>query len=349
MIKAHANILAAIGNTPLVRLNKLPAGSASIYLKLEQMSAGGSVKDRIAQGMIEDAEASGRLRPGMTIIESSSGNTAIGLAMIAAVKGYRMVAICDRFLPGGKRWKLRSYGADIVFLPATAEGLDTVELRIQIASELAAKVPNAITLLQYDNLANRDTHYRTTGQEIWRDTEGAVDACVMAVGTCGTVSGVGRALKEKNPKVRIVGVEPVGSIIFGGDPGTYLVQGGGLSFIPRNLDREVIDEAMKVRDEDTFTAARRLALEEGIMVGGTGGAVTFAAKQVAERLGPGACVVGVIPDSGDRYLDTMYSDDWLSGHAMPVPPHSPPPGLDAAVREIGCSVNEFSAGERAAP
>jgi cysteine synthase len=228
-----------------------------------------------------------------------------------------------------------------VFLPETPEGLDTVELRIDLARRIATRLPNAITLLQYDNLANRETHYHTTGREIWRDTAGRIDGCVMAVGTCGTISGVGRALKEENSTIWIMGVEPVGSILFGGEPGPYLVQGGGLSFVPANLDTTVVDEGIKVTDRDSFLTARELARGEGISVGGTGGAVVFGARTLAERLGPRCCVVGVVPDAGDRYLDTFYSDDWLAQHEIPIRHQLPSGELLASCREFGCTVNQF--------
>ena len=334
------SILETIGNTPTLRVRG--DGRGDVFLKLEQFNGGGSVKDRIALGMVDAAEASGLLKPGMTIIESSSGNTAIGLAMIAAVRGYRMVAVCDRHLPAGKRRKLHGLGADIVFLPDTPEGEDTVEIRIAIAKKLTELVPGSVTLLQFDNLVNRETHYRTTGQEIWRDLEGRLDACVVASGTCGTVSGVGQALKEKDPSIRIVGVEPEGSILFGGKPGRYLVQGGGLSFIPGNLDRSVVDAGIKVSDADAFSAARTLAVTHGVMVGGTGGMVVHACLEIAAELGRDSRVVGVIPDSGDRYIDSMYDDGWLAQHevVLTAPVRPSIAGMSEAARELGCVVND---------
>lgn len=334
-----------VGNTPLVRLNKLVGkDDAEVLLKLEYYNPGGSLKDRIAFGMVEDAERNGRLKSGMTIIESSSGNTAIGLSIIGAIRGYKVVCICDRFVPFTKKLKLHSYGAHVVFLPQTPEGMDTVELRIEIAKKMAEKIPNSMTLLQYDNLANRETHYRATGQEIWRDTEGTLDACIVAVGTCGTISGVGKALKEKNRNIKIIGVEPRGSIIFGGTDAPYLVQGGGLSFIPKNLMRHVIDEGVKVSDQEAFETARLLAKEEGIMVGGSAGSVVFVALRLAKKLGKGKRIVAIVPDSGDRYLDTFYSDEWLDKHGISRAPflRAPPDDiLTSVVKSLNCTIDSF--------
>jgi cysteine synthase len=344
MYGKHDCILDLIGNTPVVRLQKMvrPKG-AEVYLKLEQFNAGGSVKDRIALAMVNDAEQRGALKPGMTIIESSSGNTAIGLAIICAVRGYKLVAICDRYLPLTKRNRLRAYGAQIVFLGETAEGLDTVELRIEISKRLSERVPDSMTLLQYDNPCNREAHYRTTGREILRVFGGQLDACVVPVGTCGSVSGIGRALKEHDAGIKVYGVEPVGSILFGGEPGPYFVQGGGLSFIPKNLDRSVIDAGFKVSDADAFTTARLLARKEGIMIGGSGAMAVFVGLRLAAEMGPSGKVVVVAPDSGDRYIDCVYSDDWLRSHQLPTDAFETQadPAIRDAAADLGCSVNDF--------
>lgn len=307
----------AVGSTPLYRTRHLSArADVEIYLKLEYFNPGGSIKDRTALYMIEGAEQAGSLRPGMTIIESSSGNTAIGLSMLASERDYGVVAICDRHLPATKRARLAAYGARIVFLPYTPPGMDTVELRIALANRLAANVPDAITLGQYTNPANVDAHYHGTGPEILAALGAIPSVVVASVGTCGTISGVGRALKEFDQGVRIVGVEPVGSVIFGGSDATYYVQGGGLSFVPPILDRSVIDFGLKVSDADAIAAAHEFARREGIMVGGTGGLVLHALRSLSAEMSNGQCLVGIIPDAGDRYMDTLYNDAWLLGHGF---------------------------------
>jgi cysteine synthase len=322
---------------------KAEPDDAELLVKLEQFNAGGSVKDRIALNMVDKAERSGVLKPGMTIIESSSGNTAIGLAIISAVRGYKLVAICDRHLPLTKRLKLRAYGAHVVFLPDTPEGFDTVELRIEISKRLSGRIPGSITLLQYDNLTNREAHYFTTGQEILSDVGGHLDACVVPMGTCGSVSGIGRALKDHDARIKVYGVEPRGSVLFGGEPAYYLVQGGGLSFIPKNLDRSVIDAGIKVADADSFTTARLLSLREGLMLGGSGAMAVFVGLRLTREMGRGRKVVVMAPDSGDRYIDSIYSDDWLRSHQVPTKSfetEAEPEVSEAAAAE-GCSVNSF--------
>jgi len=310
--KIYNNILELCGDTPLVRLNKIVSkDGANVFVKLEMFNPAGSIKDRIAFSMIEDAEKNGRLKSGGIIVESSSGNTGVGLAMAGAVKGYTVIVICDRYLPMAKKIKLLSFGAHIIFLYKTPKGSDTVELRLDLAKQIASMLPNGITLNQYDNLVNRETHYRTTGPEIVRDLDGKVNAVVCAVGTTGTLSGAGKAIKELVPTAKVIGVEPEGSIIFGGKPGKYLVQGGGLSFIPKNLDRSVIDIGVKVSDTNTFRTCRGLALREGLMVGGSAGGVVYAALKIAKKMKKNENVVCVLPDGGDRYLETIYSDTWL--------------------------------------
>ena len=340
----YKSIIELTGNTPLVRLrNHQPSVQSEIYLKLEWTNAGGSIKDRIALSMVEDAEAWGRLKPGMTIVESSSGNTAIGLAIISAIRGYRFIAVCDRFLPPGKKYKLWAYGASIAFLSETPEGEDTVEIRIEMAKRIAAQVPGAITLDQYDNRANRESHLRTTGPELLRDMHEGLDACVVSMGTCGSISGIGAALKAMSRDVLVVGVEPIGSVIYGGESGRYLVSGGGLSFTPGNLDRSVVDRAVKISDLDAFRAARDLARTEGIMVGGSGGLVVKGCRDLALELGPDKRIVGVLPDSGDRYLESVYSDAWMSEHGLPLSRPADQVGqpLLAAIEKEGCTLNEY--------
>lgn len=333
---------ALIGRTPLYQLRRFRPGGAALFVKLEQFNPGGSLKDRTALGMIQRAESEGALRPGMRIIESSSGNTAIGLAMLAVDRDCTVTAICDRHLPAAKRGRLRALGAEIVFLPETPPGTDTVELRIAVANSLARTVPNAMSLGQYSNPANPNIHYRTTGPEIWSAVNGRMDAVVIAVGTCGTISGVGRYVKEQDARVRVIGVEPAGSIIFGGADEPYFIQGGGLSFIPSILDRSVIDDGRKVCDRDAIAAAHELALTEGWMVGGTGGLVAHVLGELAYELDPGAKVVGIIPDGGERYLDTLYDEQWLADHAFDAQRGRGDSGdnaLGEAVRALGCTLN----------
>lgn len=339
----NIDYLKLIGKTPIVKVNNiLNNNCANVYLKLEWFNAGGSIKDRTALKMIEDQELSGRLKPGMTIIESSSGNTAIGLAIICAIKGYKLIAICDRYIPMVKRNKLYGYGADIVFIPKTPEGLDTVELRIELSKKIANFLPNSVTLMQYENPSNPEAHYLYTGQEIWEDFKESLDACVMAVGTCGTISGVGKALKEKNKKIKIYGVEPEGSIIFGGLAGKYYIQGGGLSFIPKILDRNFIDEGFKVLDFDGIKTARELAEKEGLMVGGTGAIVAHTCFNLAKNLGANKNILGIIPDAGDRYLDTIYNNEWCSLHNFIYEKNKiPEKKLKEILKKEGCTLNEF--------
>jgi len=334
-----------IGGTPLVQLHRFHAGHASLFLKLEQFNPGGSIKDRTALGMIVRAERDGLLRPGVRIVESSSGNTAIGLAMLAIERGYLVTAICDRHLPATKRARLAAFGASVVFIPETPPGMDTVALRIAVATYLAREAPGCVSLGQYSNEANPDIHYATTGPEIWNDMEGAVDAVVAAVGTCGTITGVARFLKQQDPRIRVVGVEPQGSVVFGGCNEPYFIQGGGLSFVPSILDRTVIDEGRKVRDLDAVKAVRELARTEGVMVGGTGGLVAHVLGELAVELGSPRKIVGIIPDGGDRYVDTLYEPAWLEAHGIvddgdagaSTAAHAA--SFIDAVRGIGCSLD----------
>jgi cystathionine beta-synthase len=310
---------------------------------MEQFNPGGSVKDRTALGIIEYEERTGRLTPGMTIIESSSGNTAIGLSILAKARGYRVIAVCDRHLPAVKRARLRAFGADTVFLPDTPVGLDTVQLRIRLAEHLAAELPGAITLNQYSNPGNPAIHYRMTGPEIWTALEGNVSAVVAAVGTCGTISGVGRYLKEQNPDLLIAGAEPKGSVIFGGEPGPYLVQGGGLSFVPPNFHTSSVDVGFQIPDRETFSWVRDTADQEGWMLGGTGGLVMAGIHRVVSEFGSGDTIVGIIPDAGDRYAETLFDEGWIARHAGPrrterVPSHDP---LTMLANDLGCSVNRI--------
>lgn len=335
------SISSMIGETPLYELQRFHCG-ARAYIKLEQLNPGGSIKDRTALGMIRRAESEGLLYPGIRLVESSSGNTAIGLAMLASERGYRVTAICDRHLPEGKRARLFAYGADIVFLPHTPPGMDTVQLRIALAEYIAEHLPGSISLGQFSNPANPQIHYDTTGPEIWDALDGRVDAVVAAVGTCGTITGVGRYMKEQNAGVLIVGVEPEGSIIFGGVEKPFFVQGGGLNFIPTILDRSVVDRGFKVSDADAIAAAHELGASDGVMVGGTAGLVLQGLRRIGAELGPESTIVGILPDGGERYLDTVYDRRWLAEHAFGPRgdgSRTEDGALSAEMARIGCSVN----------
>lgn len=297
-------ILDLIGNTPVVRLSRVPpTGSAAIWAKLERNNPGGSVKDRIAKAMIEAAEEAGTLAPGGVIVEPTSGNTGIGLAMVAAVKGYRVILTMPETMSAERRALLRAFGAELVLTPG-AEGMKGAIARAEeLARELGAFIPQ-----QFKNPANPDIHRRSTAAEILSQV-GELDAFVSGVGTGGTITGVGEVLKAALPQVQIVAVEPAGSpVLSGGSPGKHKIQGIGAGFVPAILNTHVIDEIIQVTDEDATTMARRLAREEGILVGISSGAAVWAAIQVAQRLGEGKTVVTVLPSNGERYLSTGLFD-----------------------------------------
>ena len=294
------HVLELIGHTPMVRLRRLPApGAATVLAKLESFNPGGSIKDRTCLSMIEDAEAKGALKPGSTIIEATSGNTGIGLAMIGAVKGYRVILTMPSTLSTERRYILNSYGATVILTPAE----DGMIGAVKKADELMANTPGAFMPRQFQNPANPEIHRKTTAQEILRATEGDLDAFVAGVGTGGTITGVGEVLKRKQPKARIVAVEPAGSpVLSGGEPGGHLIQGIGAGFVPPILNRAVIDTIVRVTDDDAHAMAKRLAREEGIFVGLSAGAACWAALQTAKEFGTGKTVVVVLPDTGERYF-----------------------------------------------
>jgi cysteine synthase A len=289
-----------VGATPLVRLRRLaPPGGASVLAKLESTNPGGSIKDRIALAMVEDAERRGALRPGATIVEPTSGNTGVGLAMVAAVKGYRLILTMPEDMSEERRRLLARFGAEIHLTPAI-EGMTGA---VHAAQELCRAHPDYVMPQQFQNPANPEIHRRTTALEILEATEGRVDAFVAGVGTGGTVTGVGEVLREKVPGVRIVAVEPARSpVLSGGKFGIHAIQGIGASFVPGVLNRAVIDEIVLVRDEDATSTTLRLTREEGLLVGVSAGANVWAALGVAERLGRDRVVVTVLPDTGERYL-----------------------------------------------
>ncbi len=294
------NILKLIGNTPMARLNRLPAsGSATVLAKLESLNPAGSVKDRIALAMVEDAEAKGRLRPGATIVEPTSGNTGIGLAMVAAVKGYRLILTMPEDMSLERRKLLGRYGAELVLTPAI-EGMSGA---VYAAQQLVEDNPGFFMPQQFTNPANPEIHRRTTAQEILRDTGGAFDAFVCGVGTGGTITGVGEVLKKEKPHVLVVAVEPARSpVLSGGKAGVHRIDGIGAGFIPGVLNHAVIDEVMTVEDEEAYATMALLAREEGLMVGASSGANIFAAIKVAQRLGRDKVVVTILPDTGERYF-----------------------------------------------
>jgi cysteine synthase A len=294
------SVLDLIGNTPLVRLNRLPSpGSATILAKVESQNPGGSVKDRIARSMIEDAEQRGALRAGSTLVEPTSGNTGIGLALVAVVKGYRLILTMPDDMSLERRRLLARLGAELVLTPAI-EGMTGA---VYAAQELCRTNPGYVMLQQFENPANPDVHRRTTALEILEATGGKIDAFVAGVGTGGTITGVGEVLRQRAPRVRIVAVEPTRSpVLSGGKARVHGIQGIGASFVPGILNRAVIDEVVQVKDEDAMGTALRLAREEGLLVGISAGANVWAALGVAERLGAGRTVVTVLCDTGERYL-----------------------------------------------
>ena len=310
MKKIAERLTDLVGNTPLLELNNYNKNKrlkARVIAKLEYFNPAGSVKDRVALAMIEDAEAKGLLKPGATIIEPTSGNTGVGLAFVAAAKGYKLILTMPDTMSLERRNLLKALGAELVLTP----GADGMKGAIARAEELKAANPGSLILQQFDNPANPAMHERTTGQEIWRDTDGRVDIFVAGVGTGGTVSGVGAALKANNPKVRIVAVEPEDSpVLSGGQLGPHKLQGIGAGFVPSVLNTGIYDEIFTVTTDQAFTTGRLIAHKEGILVGITSGAALYAAAQIAKRPeNAGKTVVALLPDSGDRYLSTpMFAE-----------------------------------------
>ncbi|CAN5519180.1 cystathionine beta-synthase [soil metagenome] len=306
------DIIAAMGNTPIVRLNGVTRGLRTpVAAKLEMMNPGGSVKDRIGIRMVEEAEKRGWLKPGGTIVEPTSGNTGVGLAMAAAVKGYSCIFVMPDKVAAEKVALLRAYGAEVVTTPTSVER-DSPESYYSVADRLTREVPNAFQPNQYFNPMNPKTHFESTGPEIWEQTGGAITHFVAGVGTGGTISGVARYLKDRNPEVVVVGVDPEGSIYTSATLHAYKVEGVGEDFWPGTFDRTMVDQWVQVSDRDSLLTARDVTREEGILIGGSGGMAVWAALKVARELDdPGAMVVVVLPDSGRGYLSKMYNDDWM--------------------------------------
>ena len=302
-----------IGHTPVVRLTRVVEPEmAEVWVKLEGHNPGGSIKDRTALALVEDAVDRNALRPGGTIVEPTSGNTGIGLAQIAAARGYKLILTMPSSMSEERRRTLRAYGAELILTDPVERMLGAIAAAQTVVEERGAYMPN-----QFDNPANPRVHYRTTGPEIWDQMEGRLDALVYGSGTGGTISGSGRFLREQNAKVRIVAVEPARSnVLSGGARGPHQFQGMGPGFIPKNLDRDLLDDIIPVYEEDAFPFARRLAREEGLFVGMSAAGMVWAALQEARRLGPGKRVITIAPDSGARYLSTVLFDDaWPPANA----------------------------------
>jgi cystathionine beta-synthase len=310
------NILHAVGRTPLVRLRRLGEGLApALYGKIEAANPGGSTKDRVAVAMIADAEKAGTLKPGGTIIEATAGNTGVGLAMVAAVKGYRCIFVLPDKMSNEKIALLKAYGAEVVVTP-TAVAPDSPESYGGVADRLAREIPGAWRPNQFTNLSNPEIHYRTTGPEIWEQTDGKVTHFVGGVGTGGSLSGIGKYLKERNPDIKVIGADPEGSILSGGTPGSWKVEGIGEDFVPKTFNGQVVDDWVRVGDAESFHIARECAKKEGILVGGSCGTALAAALRYARRLTPNDLVVVLCPDTGRNYMSKMYDDGWLAANKL---------------------------------
>ncbi len=313
-----SNILEAIGNTPIVRLNKVNRGvPGELFAKCEFMNPGGSIKDRIGTFMIERAEKKGQIQPGGTIVESTSGNTGMGLAITAAVKGYQSIFVMPDKMSEEKRQNLRAFGARVVITPTGAHP-ESPQSHYSVGDRLAKETANAYYVGQYHNTDNRDTHYEQTGPEIWRQTEGKIDAVVAGMGTCGTITGLGRYFKEKNPQIQMVGVDPKGSILKDlfetgkmTQAASYKVEGIGEDIVPRNLDFSVIDHIVRIEDKESLLMTRAMLTKEGIFCGmSCGAAVVGAIRYMSQVKNPGRVLV-ILPDSGNRYLSKVYNDAWM--------------------------------------
>jgi cystathionine beta-synthase len=309
-------ILQAIGHTPLVRLQRVTESLlCPVYAKVESQNPGGSVKDRVGLAMIQEAERRGWLRPGGTIIEATAGNTGVGLAMAAAVRGYRCIFVLPDKMSNEKISLLKAYGAEVVITP-TSVAPDAPESYNGVADRLAREIPGGWRPNQFTNLANPEIHYRTTGPEIWEQSQGRVTVFVAGVGTGGTLTGVGRYLKEMNPDVKIIGADPEGSVLSGGSPKSWKVEGIGEDFVPKTFNSQLVDEWVRVSDAESFHTARSLARREGLLVGGSSGTAVAGALRFARRLTARDLLVVLCPDTGRNYLSKLYDDAWLKENGL---------------------------------
>ena len=308
----YDSVLDTIGRTPLIRFGRVANGlPCPVYGKVEFFNPGQSIKDRIARAMIEKAEREGQIKPGVTtIIEATSGNTGVGLALVSAVKGYRCIFVMPDKMSREKIDLLRAYGAEVVIVPTNVPP-DSPESYAGVAKRLRNEIPSAWQPDQFTNLSNPEIHHLTTGPEIWEQTGGRVTCFVSGVGTGGTISGVGKYLKERNPRVKIIGADPDGSILSGGQPKGWKVEGIGEDYVPKTFNSQVVDEWVRVSDRESFQAARRVARNEGLLIGGSCGTCVAAGLKYAERLTPSDLMVIILPDTGRNYLSKCYSDDWM--------------------------------------
>ncbi|MEK7790084.1 MAG: cystathionine beta-synthase [Deltaproteobacteria bacterium] len=321
-MQVYENIQKVIGNTPLVRINQIagqiPGGiKSSIYAKMESLNPGGSVKDRIGQFIIDDAEKRGLLKPGGTLVEATSGNTGFGLAIAAAIRGYKTIFVMPDKMSQEKIQNLRAFGAKVIITPTDVDPEDPRSYYC-VSKRISEETPNAFYANQYHNPQNPQSHYETTGPEIWRQTDGKIEAFVCGIGTGGTISGIGKLLKEKNPKVKIVGVDPVGSVYYDYfkhkkviQPSSYKIEGIGEDFFPTTMDFKYVDEVIQVSDKESLLMTRKLLTREGIFVGGSSGAAMCGAIKYAQGLKKPEIIVVLFPDSGDRYLSKVFNDDWM--------------------------------------